>query len=93
MAWYTDMSIYHYLKWGAEAEKVKRESGGVSKTQNATDQYPRPTQEAEKQHRPFQVVLPKRAAPPKLTQEQGYQPVQSKKPQKNIAYALSKKKD
>jgi hypothetical protein len=93
MAWYTDMSIYHYLKWGSEAEKMKRESGAVSKSQNATDQYPRPTQEAEKQYRPFQRVLPRRAAPPKLTQDLSYEPVPNKKPQKNIAYNMAKKKD
>lgn len=93
MGWYTDSSIYHFLKWGAEAEKVGREGKGVSKTQNGTDQYPRPTQETEKKFGPFQVALPKRAAPPKLTQAPGYEPVPSKKAQKNIAYALSKKKD
>lgn len=89
MGWYTDASIYHYLQWGNEAQKV----GAVSKSQNPTDQYPRPTQENEKKFGPFQKVLPKRAAPPKLTQEAGYEPVQNKKSQKNISYALSKKKD
>ena len=93
MSWYTDSSIYHFLQWGGEAEKIGEQSKGVSKTQNPTNQFPRPTQESEKNHGPFQQVLPKRAAPPKLTQEPGYEPVKSKKPMKNIAYALSKKKD
>jgi hypothetical protein len=94
MAWYTDSSIYHYLKWGNEAEKVANlgGEGKASRSQNPTDQFPRPTQESEKNHGPFQQVLPRRAAPPKLTQAPGYEPVKSKKPMKNIAYALSKKK-
>lgn len=93
MAWYTDSSIYHFLKWGNEAEKVGSLSKGASKSQNPTDQFPRPTQESEKNHGPFQQVLPRRAAPPKLTQAPGYEPVKSKKPMKNIAYGLQKKKD
>jgi hypothetical protein len=94
MSWYTDMSIYHYLQWGNVAEKVGSESKGHSKSQNPSNQWPRPTQESEKRHGPFQDVLPRRAAPPKLTQEPGYTPVPNKKSQKNIAYAMkAKKKD
>jgi hypothetical protein len=92
MAWYTDMSAYHYLQYGAVADRLKKQSG-KSKSQNMTDQFPRPTQESEKAHRPFQVVLPRRMPPPHLTQEPGYQQVPSKKGQKNLAQQLSKKKD
>lgn len=91
MAWYTDMSVYHYLQYGAVADRLKRKSG--AKSQNVNKQFPRPTQESEKAHKPFQVVLPRNMPPPHLTQEPGYQPVPNKKASKNLAHQLSKKKD
>lgn len=90
MAWYNDVSIYHHLQWGSEAAKIKRES--QAKTQNMSKQFPRPTQESEKEHKPFSDVRPRNMPPPLLTQEANYQPVYSKKPSKNVAYNLAKKK-
>jgi len=90
MAWYTDMSAYHYLQYGAVADRLKKQS----KSQNPPgDQFPRPTQESEKKHGPFQRVLPQRPPPPHLTSAPGYEPVPNKKAQKNLAYILAKKKD
>lgn len=91
MAWYTNMSVYHYLQYGAVADRAKRISRAES--QNVPKQFPRPTQESEKAHKPFQQVLPRRETPPPLTQAAGYEPVPHKKAHKNFGHQLSKKKD
>jgi hypothetical protein len=91
MAWYTDNSVYHYLQYGAVADRLRRKN---PRSQNKPgNQFPRPTQESEKEHGPFQRVLPRNMPPPPLTQEPGYQPVPNKKAHKNLAYQLAKKKD
>jgi hypothetical protein len=90
MAWYTDSNAMHYLQYGAVADRIKRQS----KSQNKPgSQFPRPTQESEKERGPFQVALPRTKPPSHLTQEPNYQPVPNKKPHKNIAHTISKKKD
>jgi len=90
MAWYTSTQLYHYLQYGAIADRMSKKSRTLNKPGN---QFPRPTQESEKEHGPFQDVLPRTPPPPRLTEAPGYQPVPNKKAHKNIAYQLSKKKD
>lgn len=91
MAWYTDMSVYHYLQYGAVADRLKRKNLTKSST-SAGKQFPRPTQESEKEHKPFQMVLPRNPPPPRLT-DGNTEPVPNKKAHKNLAFELSKKKD
>jgi hypothetical protein len=85
MPWYTDSQIYHYLKYGDSAGASKRRF----KSEEATDQYPRPTQESQKRFKPFQQVRERREPPPNLTLSHGAKPVYNKKPHKNIAYILT----
>lgn len=86
MAWYTDNSIYHHLAYGSVAEASKRRFKSETKPGK---QFPRPTQEAEKEHKPFQVVRERKMPPPHLTMHPDYQPVYNKKPHKNLAYKLT----